>query len=92
MPIVISYLFPPPPLHQVCVPWVQPGLRCGGDEEPRSCGEPSPGGPAGGRSGEGGSPLEGTCLQEWMHPGETSSQCTQHVCVEDHCVFPLVVF
>ncbi len=54
------------------MPWVQPGLCCGGDEEPRGCGEPSAGHPAGGRSHEGGSPLEGACLQERMHPGERS--------------------
>lgn len=52
------------------MPWVQPGLCCGCDEEPRSRGEPSAGRPAGGRSGPRGSPLEGTSLQEWMHPGE----------------------
>lgn len=52
------------------MPWVQPGLCCGGDEEPRSCGEPAAGRPAGGCPGEGGSPLEGPSLQEWMHPGE----------------------
>lgn len=55
------------------MPWVQPGLCCGDDEEPRSCGEPSAGRPAGGRPAEGGSPLEGTRLQERMHPGETSA-------------------
>lgn len=60
--------------RQVCVPWVQPGLCCGDDEEPRSCGEPPAGRPTGGRPAEGGSPLEGARLPERMHPGETGAK------------------
>lgn len=74
-------------LLQVCVPWVQPGLCHGRNEEPRSCGERSPGHPAGGRSGEGGSPMEGACLQEWMHPGEVTklSVCAFPACFFKSC-------
>ncbi|KAK5887788.1 hypothetical protein CesoFtcFv8_016359 [Champsocephalus esox] len=56
-------------IEEVCVPWVQPSLCCGGDEEPRSCREPAAARPAGGGPAEGGSSLEGTALQEWLHPG-----------------------
>lgn len=55
------------------MPWARPGLCCGGggDEESRSCRKPPAGRPVGGRSGLGGSSLEGPCLQEGVHPGET---------------------
>lgn len=62
--------------------WLQPGLCCGTDEEPRSCREPSVGWPAGGRSAPRGSSLEGSSLQKWMHSGET---------VVDACIFPFVI-
>lgn len=62
------------PSVSVCAPWVQPGLRRGADEEPRSCGEPTAGGPAGGRPAARDSPLESPRLQGWTHPGETRAQ------------------
>lgn len=53
-------------------PRLQPGPRRGADEEPEGRGEPSVGGPAGGRAAQGDSSLEGAGLQEWRRPGETS--------------------
>lgn len=69
---------------QVTVPWVQPGLCCSDHEEPRSCREQPAGRPAGSCPPEGGSPLEGASLQEWMHPGETPLQ----VHTDDQYAFP----
>lgn len=60
-----------------CVPWVQPGLCCEGDEEPWCSREPAAGRPPGGRPGPRGSPLEGAGLQERMHPGELQKSLCQ---------------
>lgn len=64
----VATCVPPPPLRQVS--WLQPGLRSGHHEEPRSYGAAPTGHPAGGGPAEGGPPLEGTRLQERIHPGE----------------------
>lgn len=68
LPSKCGYLSRSPPLGQVS--WLQPGLRPGHHEEPRSYGAAPAGGPAGGGPAEGGPPLEGACLQERIHPGE----------------------